>query len=227
MVTEHGRGGRAAGAGFYVYSEGKKVGLWRGLKDSFGGDNLDIPFKDLQERMLFAEAVESIRCLDESVLRTGGGREHRLDLRHRLPAVDRWVLQFVNTYQGVGPATLVAPASRTPRSWRRRPAALRPRLCWWPSRRRSADFRPVDRRAVAPETAPIGTVPGHRACRPRTGASSWSTSAWTSWRPGPSRSWRMDEVAAEAGVSRTLVFHYFPSKGDYFAAVVASAPAIG
>ena len=33
----------------------------------------------------------------------------------------------------------------------------------------------------------------------------------------------MDEVAAEAGVSRTLVFHYFPSKGDYFAAVVSSA----
>ena len=33
----------------------------------------------------------------------------------------------------------------------------------------------------------------------------------------------MDEVAAAAGVSRTLVFHYFPSKGDYFAAVVSSA----
>jgi len=33
----------------------------------------------------------------------------------------------------------------------------------------------------------------------------------------------LDEVAAAAGVSRTLVFHYFPSKGDYFAAVVASA----
>lgn len=33
----------------------------------------------------------------------------------------------------------------------------------------------------------------------------------------------LDEVAAEAGVSRTLVFHYFPSKGDYFAAVVSSA----
>ena len=35
----------------------------------------------------------------------------------------------------------------------------------------------------------------------------------------------LDEVAAEAGVSRTLVFHYFPSKGDYFAAVVSSAAA--
>ncbi len=33
----------------------------------------------------------------------------------------------------------------------------------------------------------------------------------------------LDEVAAAAGVSRTLVFHYFPSKGDYFAAVVSSA----
>jgi AcrR family transcriptional regulator len=33
----------------------------------------------------------------------------------------------------------------------------------------------------------------------------------------------LDEVAAVAGVSRTLVFHYFPSKGDYFAAVVSDA----
>lgn len=33
----------------------------------------------------------------------------------------------------------------------------------------------------------------------------------------------LDEVAAAAGVSRTLVFHYFPSKGDFYAAVVASA----
>lgn len=33
----------------------------------------------------------------------------------------------------------------------------------------------------------------------------------------------LDEVAAVAGVSRTLVFHYFPSKSDYYAAVVQSA----
>ncbi len=33
----------------------------------------------------------------------------------------------------------------------------------------------------------------------------------------------LDEVASAAGVSRTLVFHYFPSKSDYYAAVVASA----
>lgn len=33
----------------------------------------------------------------------------------------------------------------------------------------------------------------------------------------------LDEVAVAAGVSRTLVFHYFPSKADYYAAVVANA----
>lgn len=33
----------------------------------------------------------------------------------------------------------------------------------------------------------------------------------------------LDEVAAVAGVSRTLVFHYFPSKGDFYAAVVGTA----
>ncbi len=32
----------------------------------------------------------------------------------------------------------------------------------------------------------------------------------------------LDEVATAAGVSRTLVFHYFPSKGEYFAAMVAT-----
>ena len=33
----------------------------------------------------------------------------------------------------------------------------------------------------------------------------------------------LDEVATEAGISRTLVFHYFPTKGDFYAAVVQSA----
>ena len=33
----------------------------------------------------------------------------------------------------------------------------------------------------------------------------------------------LDEVAGEAGISRTLVFHYFPTKGDFYAAVVQYA----
>ncbi|GAA2402280.1 TetR/AcrR family transcriptional regulator [Streptomyces glaucosporus] len=33
----------------------------------------------------------------------------------------------------------------------------------------------------------------------------------------------VDEVAAEAGISRGLLFHYFPTKRDYYAAVVRAA----
>jgi AcrR family transcriptional regulator len=33
----------------------------------------------------------------------------------------------------------------------------------------------------------------------------------------------LDEVAAEAGISRSLLFHYFPTKRDFYAAVVRAA----
>lgn len=33
----------------------------------------------------------------------------------------------------------------------------------------------------------------------------------------------IDEVAAEAGISRSLLFHYFPTKRDYYAEVVRAA----
>jgi AcrR family transcriptional regulator len=33
----------------------------------------------------------------------------------------------------------------------------------------------------------------------------------------------LDEVADRAGISRTLVFHYFPTKSDFYAAVVEAA----
>src|SRR5580765_1549445 len=33
----------------------------------------------------------------------------------------------------------------------------------------------------------------------------------------------LDDVAREAGISRGLLFHYFPTKTDYYEAVVAAA----
>ncbi len=109
MVTEHGRGGRAAGAGFYEYAEGKKLGLWSGLKDSFGGDNLDIPFEDVKERMLFIEVIESIKCLDEGVLRSVPDANLGSIFGIGFPAWTGGVLQYVDGYEG-GPAGFVARA---------------------------------------------------------------------------------------------------------------------
>jgi 3-hydroxyacyl-CoA dehydrogenase/enoyl-CoA hydratase/3-hydroxybutyryl-CoA epimerase len=107
MVVDHERGGRAAGAGFYEYADGKRIGLWEGLSE-FGGTT-QLPFEDMKERMLFAEAVESIKCLDEGVLRSVPDANIGSIFGIGFPPWTGGVLQYVNGYPG-GPAGFVARA---------------------------------------------------------------------------------------------------------------------
>jgi 3-hydroxyacyl-CoA dehydrogenase/enoyl-CoA hydratase/3-hydroxybutyryl-CoA epimerase len=109
MVLEHERGGRAAGAGFYDYVDGKRAGLWSELPARFGGDTRDMPLRDMQERMLFAEAIESVKCLDEGVLRSVPDANIGSIFGIGFPAWTGGVLQYVNGYAG-GPAGFVARA---------------------------------------------------------------------------------------------------------------------
>ncbi len=109
MVVDFERGGRAAGAGFYDYAEGKRLGLWDGLVENFGGDNLSIPFEDMQERMLFAEALESVKCYDEGVLRSVPEGNIGSIFGIGFPPWTGGVLQYINGYPG-GPAGFVARA---------------------------------------------------------------------------------------------------------------------
>ena len=109
MVVEFERGGRAAGAGFYDYAEGKRLGLWDGLVDNFGGANLDMPCEDMKERMLFAEAIESVKCYDEGVLRSVPEANIGSIFGIGFPPWTGGVLQYINGYPG-GPAGFVARA---------------------------------------------------------------------------------------------------------------------
>jgi 3-hydroxyacyl-CoA dehydrogenase/enoyl-CoA hydratase/3-hydroxybutyryl-CoA epimerase len=68
-LLELGRKGKAAGAGFYEYPEQAKKRLWPGLASLFPASP-GIPFEDVQERLLFIQALESARCLEEQVLRS-------------------------------------------------------------------------------------------------------------------------------------------------------------
>ena len=100
MVVEFDRGGRAAGAGFYDYEDGKRVGLWPGLADTWGTD-LDpstIDFEELQERMLFVEALDSVRCLDEGVLRSVPDANIGSIFGIGFPPWTGGVLQYINGY---------------------------------------------------------------------------------------------------------------------------------
>ena len=62
-----GREGRAAGSGFYEYPKEGKKHLWSGLTKEFP-QKAQIPFQDMKDRMLFIQAIETVRCLEEGVL---------------------------------------------------------------------------------------------------------------------------------------------------------------
>jgi len=67
-MIELGRPSKLSGKGFYEYADGKRVGLWPGLRETFKSGTSQLPLQDMIDRMLFAEALETQKCLDEGVL---------------------------------------------------------------------------------------------------------------------------------------------------------------
>lgn len=110
MVEEFGRPGRSGGAGFYDYADGRRAGLWPGLREHFTKpEAAAVPFEDLKERMLFAEALDTVRCLEEGVLTSVADANIGSILGIGFPAWTGGVLQYVNGYPG-GPAGFLARA---------------------------------------------------------------------------------------------------------------------
>lgn len=72
MLDQHARKGKAAGAGFYEYPASGKKHLWPELESQFvdAGKARSAALQDLKDRILFIQAIETVRCLEEGVLRT-------------------------------------------------------------------------------------------------------------------------------------------------------------
>jgi 3-hydroxyacyl-CoA dehydrogenase/enoyl-CoA hydratase/3-hydroxybutyryl-CoA epimerase len=101
-MLEAGRAGKLRGAGFYEYADGKRTGLWKGLRDLFPvvDDPSSIALVDLEERMLFAEALESVKCLDEGVIETIADGNIGSILGIGFPGWSGGVFQYINGYEG-------------------------------------------------------------------------------------------------------------------------------
>jgi 3-hydroxyacyl-CoA dehydrogenase/enoyl-CoA hydratase/3-hydroxybutyryl-CoA epimerase len=108
MIDEFDRPGRSGGAGFYEYEDGRRVRLWPGLYEHFmdgppsppgrvppGG----VPFEDLKERMLFIEAIEAVKCLEEGVVRSVADADVASLLGIGFPGWTGGVLRFINQYE--------------------------------------------------------------------------------------------------------------------------------
>ncbi|MFD7633571.1 3-hydroxyacyl-CoA dehydrogenase family protein, partial [Streptomyces sp. NPDC059873] len=105
MVDEFGRPGRSGGAGFYEYGEdGRRTRLWPGLREHFGTPEgeagTEVPFLDMTERMLFSEALDSVRCLEENVLTSVADANIGSIMGIGFPAWTGGVLQYINGYEG-------------------------------------------------------------------------------------------------------------------------------
>ncbi len=156
MLDEFDRPGRLEGKGFYEYADGKRTGLWPGLRDAFPSveDPALLSLRDLKERMLFIEAIESVKCVDEGVIESVADANIGSIMGIGYPAWTGGALQYINGYGG-GLAGFVArarelaatygerfdpPASLVERAERGEPysdelvATLPPEgLCWWPA----------------------------------------------------------------------------------------------
>jgi 3-hydroxyacyl-CoA dehydrogenase/enoyl-CoA hydratase/3-hydroxybutyryl-CoA epimerase len=98
MLGEFQRKGRAAGGGFYDYpAQGTKT-FWPGLFTHFVRPDAQIPQPDVQDRLLFCMALESVRILQEGVLNNAGDGNIGSVLGIGFP---RWTgggVQFLNQY---------------------------------------------------------------------------------------------------------------------------------
>jgi len=69
QMCEIGRVGKKAGQGFYDWTDDGKQ-LWPGLGRLFPAASQQPAQKDLMDRLMFAQANEAARCLEEGVLRS-------------------------------------------------------------------------------------------------------------------------------------------------------------
>ncbi|MCB9640340.1 MAG: enoyl-CoA hydratase/isomerase family protein [Myxococcales bacterium] len=69
LVDVHKRNGKAAGAGFFNYADGRRKGFWEGLKELVAETPADSSVELVQERLLLIQCVEALKALEAGVLR--------------------------------------------------------------------------------------------------------------------------------------------------------------
>lgn len=108
MRDELGRSGRKSGGGFYDYPEGGQKHLWKGLAEHFPV-TADYDVEELKKRYLYAQAMETARCLEEGVLETPQDADLGAVYGWGFPLWTGGTISYIDT---VGIETFVAEADR-------------------------------------------------------------------------------------------------------------------
>ena len=98
MIGEHNRGGRHHGGGYFEYHEDGSKTIWPGLVDKYYKPDVAMSEADIKDRMLFRQVIESLKCLQEGVLRTVADGNIGSIMGIGAPAWTGGFIQFVNSY---------------------------------------------------------------------------------------------------------------------------------
>ncbi len=94
--TEMGRLGKKAKAGFYEYPEGGTKHLWEGLTDMFPLAAEQPSLEEVKTRLFYRQALETVRCYEEGVIRTKLDADLGSILAWGFPPYTGGTLSFVN-----------------------------------------------------------------------------------------------------------------------------------
>ena len=98
LLNEYQRPGKAAGGGFYDYPAGGQKHLWPELKSRFEKPEQRISAQDVRDRLLFIQAIETVRCVEEGVLMSTADANVGSIFGIGFAAWSGGALQFINQY---------------------------------------------------------------------------------------------------------------------------------
>ncbi|GAB3076790.1 3-hydroxyacyl-CoA dehydrogenase NAD-binding domain-containing protein [Nocardioides zeae] len=100
-MIELGRPSRLKGAGFYEYDEsGKRQGLWSGLAEAFPVAEQQIPFEDVQDRVLVLEALETAKTIEEGVVTSAAAANIGSIMGIGFPPYTGGAAQYMTGFEG-------------------------------------------------------------------------------------------------------------------------------
>jgi len=125
FVEDLDRRGKRFGKGFYDYPEGGKKHLWEGLAEHFPPAAKQPEPEEVKKRLLYAQAIEAVRCMDENVVTTPADADIGSIFGWGFPPYTGGAISYIET---VGLKEFVAEADRLAKQYGPRfepPASLR------------------------------------------------------------------------------------------------------
>ena len=117
FVEELKRPGKRFGAGFYEYPKDARKFLWPGLKDLFALAERQPDVEEVKKRILYIQALEAARCMEEGVVTTAAEADLGSILGWGFPAWTGGTLSFIDT---VGIRNFVAECDRLAKRYGKR-----------------------------------------------------------------------------------------------------------